>query len=255
MGHIEGDAAGSRPQSRSRHMDEYCAATVRNPGPGIVIELDDQVIEVIIAPQPVAGCMFRSTDRPVVASIRRILAPGVGSVDAAHRQSGARTWTAIGAPPHLTRPESSLRRRPVAFTLVGANAGSPERGSASRRIGENPATRRQARSRPDVNKSQGCQSHTRKIMEFASPPTGPWCNCKFTAVRPNGNGSPGLPSWISSRRHPCAAVGENTMMATSKSKCWPQLALCRPMGLRRSNVAWPATSTRGLLQWRMPERS
>jgi len=101
MRRVEGHTAGGRPEPRSRNMDEHRTAAVCNPRAGIVVKLDDQVVEVIIAPQPVAGRVLAQSKRPVVASVGRVFAPRVGPSDAADRQSGARPRTAVRPPPHL----------------------------------------------------------------------------------------------------------------------------------------------------------
>jgi hypothetical protein len=123
---LESDAASGRPEARSCHVEEYGAAAVRDSRPRVVVELDDDVVEAVVAPQPIAPRLLRQSDRPVVAPVGRILAPGIGSADRPNRQKRARPRTAIRPPPHPSRAKPSLRRGAIAFPFVGANAGSPE---------------------------------------------------------------------------------------------------------------------------------
>jgi hypothetical protein len=78
-------------------MDEYGAATPGDPRPPIVVELHDEVVEVIAAPEPVGA--FFGLDRTVVAAVGRVFAPGVTRSDAPDRQECPRPRRPIGAPP------------------------------------------------------------------------------------------------------------------------------------------------------------
>ncbi len=77
-------AVGVNPTSHD--MDEDRAAALGNPWPGIVIELDDEVIEPVFAAEAVARVAGRQPDRPIVAPVARVLAPGVSGADGAGRQ-------------------------------------------------------------------------------------------------------------------------------------------------------------------------
>jgi hypothetical protein len=57
-------------------MQKYRTAAAGDPGAGVVGELDHQVIEVILAPEPIASFIGRPAEGPVVAAIRGVLAPG-----------------------------------------------------------------------------------------------------------------------------------------------------------------------------------
>src|SRR5215470_4074751 len=68
---MERDAAGGRSEALPRHMQEYGAAAAGGARPRVVVDLDDEVVEVIVAPQPVARRANAATDMPVVASVGR----------------------------------------------------------------------------------------------------------------------------------------------------------------------------------------
>ena len=64
---FERDAARGRREARPRHMDEHRAAAAGDARPGVVVELDDEVVEMVGAPQPVAG-MARAAAGPAGCS-------------------------------------------------------------------------------------------------------------------------------------------------------------------------------------------
>ncbi len=96
-------------------------------GARVVIDLDNEIIEVIVAPQPVAAAIAIQPHRLVVMAVVRILAPGVFGADGANRQEGARSRVAVGAPPQLPRPEGAPWGAAIALALVGPDAAAPQR--------------------------------------------------------------------------------------------------------------------------------
>jgi hypothetical protein len=50
-----------------------------------VIDLDNEVIEAVFAPEPVATTAALQPDRPVVMPVVRVFAPGVFGADGADR--------------------------------------------------------------------------------------------------------------------------------------------------------------------------
>src|SRR5436305_14976482 len=116
-------------------MQEHRAAAAGDARAGVVIELDDEIIEMILAPEPIAAALRIHSQRLVVAAIRGILAPRVLRGDGAYGKKRRRFWMPVGAPPQLPRPECAFRRGAVAFALVRLYAAAPQRyrdGSAGR---------------------------------------------------------------------------------------------------------------------------
>jgi hypothetical protein len=70
-------------------MQEYSAAATGNARPSVVVDFDNQIVEAVGAPQPVAWFIGRPVEGPVVAPIGRIFAPGVVRANAPDRQQGA----------------------------------------------------------------------------------------------------------------------------------------------------------------------
>src|ERR1700752_1432337 len=120
-------APGGGGQGRLGEMQEYRAAAAGYPRACVVVDFDNEIIEMILPPEPVAGLTGRHLDRPVVAAVGGVLAPGVGARDASDRQHGGRPRMAVSAPPEPNRAERAARGAAVALPLVRQNAASPER--------------------------------------------------------------------------------------------------------------------------------
>src|SRR5215212_11185318 len=103
-------------------MQEHGAAAAGYPWAGVVIDLDDEIVKVILARQPVAGLIPHQANGLIVAAVVRVLAPGVFGADRPDRQIGPRSRMAVGAPPQLQRTICALRGAAVAFPLVGEDA-------------------------------------------------------------------------------------------------------------------------------------
>jgi hypothetical protein len=58
-------------------MDEHSAAAPRNTRAGVVIDLDDDVVQAILAPKPIAWFIGRPMERPIVAAVLRVFAPRI----------------------------------------------------------------------------------------------------------------------------------------------------------------------------------
>src|SRR5262245_13576778 len=111
----------------SRQMQEHGAAAPGNARARIVVDLDDEIVEVILAGQAVAGRTARKADRLVVMAVGRIFAPGILGTDRTDRQKAFRADMAVGAPPQAPRMEDAARGAAVALALVGPDAATAER--------------------------------------------------------------------------------------------------------------------------------
>src|SRR5204863_8853630 len=121
----------------------------------VMVDFDNKIIEMIRPAQPVAGLPDRRSDRPVIAAVGRVLAPGIGGGDAPDRKRSRWPGMAIGAPPQPYRPKTAERRTSVALPLVRQNAAAPERHRPGEGTGAEPAPRAAARRGADVNGTQG----------------------------------------------------------------------------------------------------
>jgi hypothetical protein len=108
-------------------MHKNRAAAPRYARPAIMVKFDDQIVELIIAPQAIAGLAGFAPDWAIVAAIARVFAPGIVWADCTQWKPRSRTKAPIGAPPQPPQSEAAKRRCAVAFTFVGLDAGPPER--------------------------------------------------------------------------------------------------------------------------------
>ena len=70
-------AAGGGGQARLGEVQEYRATAACDPGPRVVVNFNNEIIKMILPPQPVAGLTGGHPDRLVIAAVCRVLAPGV----------------------------------------------------------------------------------------------------------------------------------------------------------------------------------
>lgn len=135
-------------------MQEYRAAAADDARRGVVIDLDDEIVEVVVALEPVAAVIAIQPYRPVVTAAMGVLAPAVLWLDGANRQEGPRPRVPVGAPPQSPRPKGAFRGPAVALALVGNNSAAPkgdrDRLSASRK----PAPAGIARGGADPDRGQ-----------------------------------------------------------------------------------------------------
>lgn len=108
-------------------MNEDRAAAAGHARPRVVIQFDEQIVEMVVAPKSVAGFRMCARERPVVTTVGGLLAPGVVPPNGANRQSRFGARQAIGPPPYPRQTKAAARRRSIAFTFVGADASTPER--------------------------------------------------------------------------------------------------------------------------------
>jgi hypothetical protein len=160
-------AVGLRPGD----MNEDGAAAPFHPRPAIVIDLHHEIVEGIGAPQAVPGVPVGAPDRPVVATVGGILAPGVAATNAAHRQAGLRAPRRVGPKPQSDRAKSSARGRPVAFALEGCKARAPQRDRKAHAAGEQPTAMRTP-PRPGVNPQRAPCTLPRHVLLACAVPAG-----------------------------------------------------------------------------------
>src|SRR5262249_14770548 len=87
---------------------------------------DDEIVQMVVAPKPVAWVIGRPSVGPVVATVARQLAPGEAWLDPPNRKRGARARRAIRTPPEADEGESAARARAVALALRSPHPGAAE---------------------------------------------------------------------------------------------------------------------------------
>src|SRR5689334_14885471 len=135
-------------------MQEHRAAAAGNPRTRVVVDLDYEIVEVVLAPQAVAALAAAETNRLIVMTIGRVFAPGVLGADRPDRQEGLRPDVTIGAPPQPARVKDAERGAAVALALVGLDAATSERDRNGPAIGREPPPAGVTCSRGNANHRQ-----------------------------------------------------------------------------------------------------
>lgn len=129
----ECNAASRGRKAGPCHVDENAAATAGDARARVVVDLDQEVVEVVIAPQPIAWFTGRPCIGAIVPAIGWILAPGVGGAYATQRQQRSWPGKPVGPPPDSNRAESPARGAAIAFTLVCPDAGATQGNAQAQR--------------------------------------------------------------------------------------------------------------------------
>src|ERR1043166_4442969 len=108
-------------------MQEHGAATPGNAGAGVVVDLDDEVVEVIFAPQAVAALAAPAPDRAIVMAVGGVFAPGILGANRANVKMRLGADVTVGAPPQAPGMKDAARGAAVALALVGLDAATAER--------------------------------------------------------------------------------------------------------------------------------
>src|SRR5579863_966330 len=148
------NASGGRRKIWARQVKEHRAAAAGNRGLRVVIDLDDEIVEMIVALEPVAVVIMAECERPVVMAAGGIFTPGIVGTDGANRQKGPRSRTTIGAPPQLPRPESPLWGPAVALAFIGDDSAPPQGDRDGSEAGDEPAAAGVTGGRPDPDRRQ-----------------------------------------------------------------------------------------------------
>jgi len=135
-----GDAACGWTKIVAGQVQEHRAAAAGDTWPRVVVDLDDEIIEMVGALEPVAALLASAPDPLVVVAIAGVLAPGVRAGDDPGRQRGMFAAGCGGRPPpQLPWPVAAPGGAAIALALVGQNAAAPQRHRNRQRSGGQPA--------------------------------------------------------------------------------------------------------------------
>ena len=84
------DAAFGGRVFRRRDMDEYGASQARLRRVVIVANGDDDIVEIVLAPQHFMRRVKGQLDEPIIVAVSRFVAPSVIAGQRAHRQPARR---------------------------------------------------------------------------------------------------------------------------------------------------------------------
>src|SRR5258708_24837840 len=99
-------------------MQEYRAAAAGDARGSVVIDLDDEIVEVVVAPEPVAAAIAVEPNRLIIMAVARIFPPGGPPPDGAEGEMRARAWVAVGPPPPAPRAGYAFSGPPRALPPV-----------------------------------------------------------------------------------------------------------------------------------------
>lgn len=150
-------------------MDEDRAAASSDARAGVMIDLDDQIVECVRAHKPVAGLSRIETDWLVVAAMRWILAPSIVRSDAFHRKPRRRPPPPIVAPPHTGRVKTARGSRTIPFPLVSLDAGTTERHRDAPQASREPALAAVSGACPDIDSGERHVVHQLLIGRLSRP--------------------------------------------------------------------------------------
>jgi len=140
-------------------MNEHGAAAAGYAGPRVVIDFDDNVVEAVVAAEPIARLVRQAAKRTVIAAIGRVLAPSVVGADAADRQQRPRPRQPVGPPPQANGVKPAGRGAAVAFAFCRPDTGPAKRNAKGAGAGKQEALRVPTRPRADANVAQRSASH------------------------------------------------------------------------------------------------
>ena len=83
---FEGNAAGGRREVLPCRVNEDRTSAPRNTRTRIVVNLNDEIVEIVLARQAVDVCMRGYFNRPIVVAVRGVFAPAVIPGYPLHRQ-------------------------------------------------------------------------------------------------------------------------------------------------------------------------
>lgn len=108
-------------------MQENRTAPAGNAGPCVVVDLDDEIIEMILARQPVAAIARRACHGAVIMPVDGVFGPGIRGPDDSDRQGCPRPGITVGPPPQPDRAKGATGRAAVTFEFIGLDSAAPKR--------------------------------------------------------------------------------------------------------------------------------
>jgi hypothetical protein len=146
-----------------RHMDENGAAPTGHARSDIMVDLDDEIVKTVGAPQAVAWFIGRPLECSVVAPVVWVFAPGVVRPYPPNRQKHTRAGQSVGPQPQPNRAKPADGCRAVTFPLRCLGAGSSQCDPEHPISGREPALAMPTRSAADMNDRERSSPHGRSL--------------------------------------------------------------------------------------------
>lgn len=136
-------------------MEENRAAAAGDAWRGVVIDLDNEIVKVVVPPEPIAVAIAAKFHRPVVMAAGGIFTPAVLGPNGANRQEGLRPLVPIGPPPQSNWSETAFWGSPIALALVSDDPTAPKCDRDRMGPEREPTPAGIASRRPDADRCQG----------------------------------------------------------------------------------------------------
>ncbi len=124
---LDSDATRRRSEARPGQMPENRAAAAANHRGVVPAHFDDDVVEMVLACEPLLGFAGRALDQTIVAPVGTIVAPGIARCDSAQRQAGLGAGQAVGAIEYAAQRQCGAGGAAIALALGDNDAGAAKR--------------------------------------------------------------------------------------------------------------------------------
>lgn len=162
---LEGDATGSRLVTVPGNMHEDGTAPALHARPLVMIDNDDDVIQVVVAPHPFGAGRIGVLDVSVVVSVADLVAPAVIWPQRPEGQIGSWAQKTILPVEGTSNDESTNRSGAVAFALDRPPTGSPQGARKSQSADARPPSRGAHGQRADLELAS-----SRLVRNFTGQP-------------------------------------------------------------------------------------
>ena len=150
VGGSDGDATRRGIAFGRAQVKEDGAAAALPPRPLIVIEQDNDVIEMVVAPKLLMGDRIGQAHGPVVVAVADLIAPAVATADPDEGKRRLRRLRAVAAEEHAAQAQVAQRRGAIALALLGGNPAPPEEAGKDQSAHRQPAMPAGRRDRANV---------------------------------------------------------------------------------------------------------
>ncbi len=170
---LDGDAAGRGGALGGAQMEEDGAAAALAPGPDIVVENDDDIVEMVEAPEFLVGSGIGQANGPVVVAVAGLVAPAIAAGEGGHGKGRRRRQGTVAAEQHPAQAPEAQWCAAIVLAFPGGDAAS------AKEAGENEAARLQtaiAARRRDRANVKSCDDFPHGELSCEGPCEAAWSN-------------------------------------------------------------------------------
>lgn len=134
------NAASGCGKIRACAVKENGASAVFAARPQVIIEHDHEIVKMVLAPEFLMARAEREGNAPVIARVLGIVAPAIGGLERARRQTPGWARASIWPETAAEKPEGACGRRMVAFPFVMRDTALPDRAGEREGPGQQTAS-------------------------------------------------------------------------------------------------------------------